>query len=138
MSYANEDGRFETKLALTASKCHCNVLFWNIHGQKVKTVGNKFTDIEFLNICNGFDILGISELHTNDKPSIKGFKLIKNKIRKKIHKGPKLSGGVAVFVKKELAHMVKYVNNNNEDSIWVKLPREVTGEQNDIHRDMLC
>ena len=133
MPHVNADKSFETELALTTSKRYCNVLFWNIHGQKVKTLGDKFSDTEFLNICTGFDILGICELHTNDKPSINGFKLIKHKIRKKLHKGPKLSGGVAVFAKKGIAHMVNYVNNNNEDSIWVKLCKEDTGEPNDIY-----
>ena len=84
----------------------CNILYWNIHGQVTKTVGNKFTDIEFLNVCKGFDILGLAELHTNSSPSIKGFKMIKDKIRKKCHKGPKVSGGIAVFARKEIAHMV--------------------------------
>ena len=64
------------------------------------------------------------ELHTSAKPSIEAFKLVKDKIRKKIHKGPKI--GIAVFVKKELANMVKYVANNCEDSIWVKLCKEAT------------
>ena len=111
----------------------CNVLFWNIHGQVTKTVGNKFTDNEFLKVCNDFDILGITELHTNSKPSIKGFKLIKDKIREKRHKGPKISGGIAVFAKNEIAHMVKHIPNNHEDSIWVKLPKELTGEGKDIY-----
>ena len=67
----------------------CNLLFWNVHGQVTKTIGNKFTDVEFLNVCKGFDILGLAELHTNSKPSIKGFKLIKDKIRKNVIKGQK-------------------------------------------------
>ena len=78
----------------------CNVLFWNIHGQVTKTIGNKFADSEFLKVCNGFDIIGIAELHTNTSPSIKGYRLIKNKIGEKSHKGPKIAGGIAVFVKK--------------------------------------
>ena len=111
----------------------CNILFWNIHGQVTNTIGNKFTDIEFLDVCKGFDILGIAELHTNSSPNIKGFKLVKNKIRTKLHKGPKISGGIAVFAKKEIAHLVKYVPNSHEDSIWVKLCKEETGENKDIY-----
>ena len=111
----------------------CNVLFWNIHGQVVKTMGDKFADIEFLNVCKGFDILGIAELHTNSSPSIKGFKLIKDKIRSKLHKGPKIAGGIAVFARKEISHMVEYIPNNNEDSIWVKLCKKATGESKDIY-----
>ena len=114
-------------------KSTCNILFWNIHGQVTKIVGNKFTDTEFLKVCNDFDILGIVELHTKNTPSIQGYKLIKDKIRDKRHNGPKISGGIAIFAKKEIAHMVKYVPNNHEDSVWVKLPKEVTGETKDIY-----
>ena len=95
----------------------CKLLFWNIHGQVTKTVGNKFTDVEFLKMCNDYDILGLAELHTDSKPSIKGFTLIKDKIRKKCHKGPKIAGGIAVFAKKDIAHMVKYIPSDHEDSI---------------------
>jgi hypothetical protein len=109
------------------------VLFWNVHGQVSKTMGNKFIDDQFLNLCKNFDVLGLVELHTSSKPSIKGFKLIKDKIRQKIHKGPKISGGIAVFAKKEIAHMIKYVPNTNEDSIWVKLSKEITGEIEDVY-----
>ena len=114
-------------------KSTCNILFWNIHGQVTKIVGNKFTDTEFLKVCNDFDILGIVELHTKNTPSIQGYKLIKDKIRDKRHNGPKISGGIAIFAKKEIAHMVKYVPNNHEDSVWVKLPKEFTGETKDIY-----
>jgi hypothetical protein len=114
-------------------KSECNLLFWNVHGQVTKEIGNKFSDVEFLNICQGFDILGLAELHTNSKPSIKGFKLIKDKIRRKTHRGPKISGGIAIFAKKEVAHMVRYIQNNHEDSIWVKLSKEITGEKKDIY-----
>ena len=115
------NGRLGTKIPLTENKGYCNMFFWNIHGQKNKIIGNKFTDIEFLNICKNVDILGIVELHTNEKPSIEGFKLIKDKVRKKIHKGPKLSGGIALFAKAEISHTIKYIANENENSIWVKL-----------------
>ena len=56
-------------------KSTCNVLFWNVHGQVTKSIGNKFADIEFLNVCKGFEILGLAELHTQSKPNINGFKL---------------------------------------------------------------
>ena len=104
-----------------------------MHGQVTNTVGNKFTDVEFLNVCKNFDILGLAELHTNTKPSIKGYKLIKNKIRTKLHKGPKISGGIAVFAKKEISHMVRLVPSDSEDSIWIKLAKEATGELKDIY-----
>ena len=117
----------------SGGKSICNLLFWNVHGQVTKEIGNKFLDVEFLNICKEFDILGIAELHTESKPNIKGFKLIKDKIRTKTHSGPKISGGIAVFVKKEVAHMVRHVPNKHNDSIWVKISKEVTGEANDIY-----
>ena len=111
----------------------CKVLFWNIHGQTTRTIGNKFDDQQFLNVCKDFDILGLAELHTNSSPSIRGFKLIKDKIRKKLHKGPKISGGIAVFARKEIAHMIKPVPTAHEDSIWVKINKEKTGEARDVY-----
>ena len=110
-----------------------SILFWNIHGQVTKSTGDKFADVEFLNVCKNFDILGISELHTNSKPNIKGFKLIKDKIRTKNHKGPKISGGIAVFAKKEIAHLIQLVPNDHEDSIWIKLSKRDTGEDKDLY-----
>ena len=102
----------------SGGKSICNLLFWNVHGQVTKEIGNKFLDVEFLNICKEFDILGIAELHTESKPNIKGFKLIKDKIRKKTHSGPKLSGGIAVFVKKEVARFgSKYVKRFKLNSL---------------------
>ena len=112
---------------LQNEKKYFNLFFWNIHGQKSKLIGDKFSDPEFLQICQSFDILGLAELHTEATPSISGFKLIKQKIRKKTHKGPKISGGLALFAKNEIHHMVKYVNNDHEDTIWVKIKKEETG-----------
>ena len=110
-----------------------NLLFWNIHGQKTRAIGNKFTDTKFLNICNKFDILGLAELHTSSTPNIEGFKLIKDKIRKKNHKGPKIAGGLAVFAKKDLAHLVKHVANECEDSVWVKICKGSKGGSRDLY-----
>ena len=95
--------------------------FWNIHGQKSKIVGDKFLDSDFLRICQQYDLIGLAELYTETVPRISGFKLIKQKIRKKINKWPKISGRIAVFVKDEIHHMVHYVPTVSEDSIWLKL-----------------
>ena len=116
-----------------SGKKDLNLLYWNIYGQKSKLVGDKFSDAEFLNLCSECDILGIAELHTNLPASIKGFKRVKQKIRKKTGKGPKLSGGLAVFVKNELSHMVTPVTNSHDDSIWIKISKESSKEDVDIY-----
>ena len=56
--------------------------------------------------------------------NIPGFRLIKQKFRDKFHKGPKISGGLAVFVKEFLADFVVLVPNKNEDSIWIKVNKK--------------
>ena len=109
-----------------------NISFWNIHGKQSKHIGDKFLDDEFLKALCDSHIIGLVELHTESVPNIPGFKLIKQKIRKKTHKGPKIAGGLAVFAKTEFANLVKPVENDNEDSIWVKLKKEETGERGDI------
>ena len=89
--------------------------------------------IIFLNLFRDDHIVGLVELHTDSKPSMSGFKLIKQKIRKKLHKGPKISGGLAIFAKLEYAHLVKPVQNENEDSVWVKVGKEDTGAITDLY-----
>ena len=110
-----------------------NITFWNIHGQNSKLIGDKFIDSEFVKELHDAHIVGLVELHTESEPTIPGFKLIKQKIRKKLYKGPKIAGGLAVFVKNEISHMVKCVPNDNNDSIWIKIKKEETKELEDIY-----
>ena len=50
-------------------------------------------------------------------------KCVKFKKREKNSRGYKVGGGIGVFVKKEMAHLVQAMPNENEDSIWIKLPK---------------
>ena len=129
--------RDPTECSSVMNKCHnslLNVCFWNIHGWKTKTVDNKFQDSEFLDTFSNSDIVGVAELHTSNEVNIPGFKLIKQKFREKNHKGPKISGGLAVFVKEFLADSVVLVPNNNEDSIWIKVNKnDPNSDKEDIY-----
>ena len=116
----------KSKAQPSLGKKNFSILYWNIHGQKSKTVGDKFTDTDFFNICGEHDILGLVELHTDSLVTINGFKRIKQKIRRKTHKGPKISGGLAIFVRNDFSHMVKPVPNAHDDSIWVKINKKFT------------
>ena len=107
--------------------------YWNIHGVKSKIIGDKLSDTEFLDKISDSDIVGLTELHTDDEVFIPGFKLIKQKIREKSHKGPKVGGGIAIFVKNFLQDSVHLVPNKNEDSIWVKVKQSPVGQQKDIY-----
>ena len=125
--------KINPKLTIIDGMEHLNFTFWNIHGYTSKIIGNKFFDDEFLGTFGQDHIVALAELHMDSAPSIPGFTLIPQKIRKKIHKGPKISGGLALFAKTEYAHLVKLVQNKNEDSIWVKLRKEDTGDPSDIY-----
>ena len=109
------------------------IAYWNIHGIKSKVLENKLHDAEFLKKILDSDIVGLSELHTSEEASLPGFKLVKQKFREKFHKGPKISGGLAVFVKNDLEHVVQPIITENEDSIWIKLKRNDLGEREDIY-----
>ena len=84
------------------------------------TVGDKHEYTPFINIISSYDIVCLSELHTNKVISIPGFTLKRQKIRPKNHKGPKISGGIAVFVKNNIAKNFTIIPNKNIDSIWMK------------------
>ena len=76
--------------------------YWNIEGHNSKIVGNKFNDPEFLKMISESDIIGLGEIHADKEVSIPGFKSVKQKIREKNFKGPKISGGIGLFVKREI------------------------------------
>ena len=71
------------------------IAYWNIHGSTSKIIGNKLSDLEFLDEIKGCDIVGLAELHIEKEVSLPGFKLLKQKIRKKIHRGPNIAGEAA-------------------------------------------
>ena len=80
-----------------ATKFKC--IYWNIHGISSKVFGDKTKDPKLLEIVSDYDIVCFSELHTDKNISIPSFKLKKQKFRPRTHKGPKISGGLAVFIK---------------------------------------
>ena len=102
------------------------------HGSKSKIIGNKLNYVEFLEEISGCDIVGLSELVIEKVISLPGFKFLKQKIREKIHRGPKIVGGLSVFAKEHIAHLTQVMPNKTEDSIWVKLKKDLCGEREDI------
>ena len=96
------------------------ICYWNHHGWSSKIIGNKLADSEFLEKISDCDIVALSEIHSDKKSSLPGFISIKQKIRKKLHGGPKISGGVGIFVKEDVEHLIQLIPNENQDSIWVK------------------
>ena len=106
--------------------------YWNIHGWSSKIIGNKLTDLEFLQKISKCDIIGLSEIHSDKEVSIPGFISLKQKIREKKNKGPKIAGGIGVFVKEDSKHLVQVIPNKNQDSIWIKIKKEFCDENEDI------
>ena len=58
--------------------------YWNINGHKSKVIGNKLNDPQFLKVVSDSDILSLAELHTENDISVPGFRILKQKIGKKI------------------------------------------------------
>ena len=95
-------------------------LYWNIHGISSQIMGDKNKDPHFLSIIKDFDVVAISEMHTKVNVQIPGFHLKKQKFRPKNHKGPKIGGGIAVYVNQKVANNFRLLPNDNVDSIWIK------------------
>ena len=106
--------------------------YWNIHGWTSKIIGNKLTDPEFIGKIDNSDIVALSEIHCDKEVSLPGFVSVKQKIREKLHKSPKISGGIGIFVKQEYKHLVQAIPNKNQDSIWIRIKKEVCKEHEDI------
>ena len=78
------------------------------------------------------DIVALFELHSDKELSLPGFVSKKQKIRKILHKGPKIAGGIGIFVKEEFKDLAQLVSNENQDSIWIKIRKELCNEPEDI------
>ena len=119
---------------LNCQNSKLKICYWKIHGCKSVIVPNKLVDREFLEKLKNSDIVAISETHTQNKDlSIPGYTLVKEKIRVKKHKGPKISGGLALFVKDYLYRSVHVVPNTNENTIWIKLKPKDTKISEDVY-----
>ena len=65
--------------------------------------------------------------------SIPGFQLLRSKHREKNLKSGTAAGGIAVFVKENIKHLFNVIKIDNEDTIWVKIKKEMTGEKRDVY-----
>ena len=104
-----------------------------IHGWSSKVIGNKLIDPEFLEKVSKFDIVALSELHSEEELSLPGFISIKQKIRKKVHMGPKIAGGIGIFAKEKYVGIIDLVPNKNPDSIWIRIKKETCNEPEDVY-----
>ncbi len=100
--------------------------YWNINGHRSKYLGDKLIDPEFIEIIHGCDIVGLGEIQAEGIVDIPGFKNIKQKFREKISLGPKIAGGLGVFIRDEISELVELVPNSCADSIWIKIKAEDT------------
>ena len=109
------------------------ICYWNIHGWRSKIIGNKLVDPEFLQKISKFDIVALAELHCEKEVSLPGYKNLKQNIRDKKHQGPKIAGGIGVFVRENYLEAIELMPNNNPDSIWIKVKKGHSGEREDIY-----
>ena len=64
--------------------------------------------------------------------NIPGFQLLNYKNRKKNLKSNTAPGGIAIFVKENVAAVFTSIKTDNEDVIWTKVKKEITGTTKDI------
>ena len=111
--------------------------FWNLNGYKSKTVGNKLLNRDFLETIEECDVIGLAETHIHsrilDNLAIPGFSRIDYKIREPHSKGKCGSGGIALFSKEHISEFLAPIQNDNKDVIWVKIKKELLGEERDIY-----
>ena len=109
---------------------------WNIHGYYSRLIGNKFEDKEFIKIFDDVDVIGITETHMHEEASdgmnIPGFHRLKFKNELKNKRSNTAPKGIAVFVKEDKKKLFSPVMMDNEDAIWIKMKKEISGEAQDI------
>ena len=105
--------------------------FWNINGLNSKVIGNKLTNQDFSLKMESCNIIGLAETHSHsltlEKLSIPGFARKHYAIRDSHYKGCG-SGGIALFCRHDISKYITVVLNCNKDVIWVKIAKELCGE----------
>ena len=110
---------------------------WNINGYKSRILGNKLADEDFIEEIKGDLLVSLVETHVrgdnSEVLSIPGFTLIATKNRCNNSKSKKGSGGLAVFAKHSFSNHITQVKNDNEDTLWVKVSKNFTKENEDTY-----
>ena len=112
---------------------------WNLNGFRSRILGDKLCDPSFLNEIKNDDVIALVETHNSDKNdtlSIPGYTRIKVKNRKetsKTKKSNKNSGGLALFAKTKIAKFLVPINNDNKDTIWIKIKKEILDKEHDVY-----
>ena len=103
-----------------------NILSWNINDSSDKLLGNKSTNMDFVNILAQHDIFCLQE--TKEEVKIPNFRCY-NKLRK----GSR-SGGLCIGIRQELVKHLKIMNTDifSEDIQAAKVSKNLTGLDKDI------
>ena len=117
-------------------KFQLKVKAWNINGYNGRDIGNKMLDPEFLKEVTPYDIVALFETHAfNTELSLPGFKLISRKDRRVKEKSKKSFGGIAVFVKENIAFKTRivHIQTNNPDVILVQINKNLLNVDQHVH-----
>ena len=94
-----------------------------------RVLGDKSLDSQFIKVISEYDIIGLSELHTDKLLSIPGFVRLSKEMHPKNRNSSKMSGGIAVLIRQHLADNFQVIPNDNIDSIWIKTIDKYLGGQ---------
>lgn len=99
------------------------ITYWNVNGLFRKSESYcKLMDPLFTDQINNYDIIGLSEIHCGeeDQLQIEGY-ITEKTIRPKHPKARKHSGGIAIFMKEEVAKGIKRIKCSTGNYIWLQL-----------------
>ena len=115
------------------SLCNIKLSFWNLHGYKSRSIGNKLKDTDFLHEIQDSHVIGLAETHIHDETMdeliIPGYKLFAYKNGKKNVKSNTAPGGLAIFIKEKFVKFFNQVKIDDENTVWIKLKKELVGDE---------
>ena len=116
---------------ILANKGHSNSLkmaFWNIGGYNSRTIGKNFLSSDFLCEIEDYDVIGLAETHIHSSVIedllIPGFYLLSYRNRACHARSKTAPGGLAVFCKNNLSHMMVPIERNTQNVLWTKIKKD--------------
>ncbi|CAB3994131.1 Hypothetical predicted protein [Paramuricea clavata] len=98
---------------------------WNIHGLKHKTLGDKLSNIDFIENVKDLDLIFLTETWSNEINSIPGFVTLSTiTATRKSNSACRLSGGISLLFKKEFENAI-FIEKQTKNFLWCRIDNTI-------------
>ena len=105
---------------------------WNIHGLKHKMLGDKLSNIDFIENVKDLDLIFLTEIWSNEINGIPGFMTLSTiTATRKSNSACRLSGGTPLLFKKEFENVI-FIEKQTKNFLWCQIDNTMLNSTKDL------